>query len=110
MENTKEAIYNLIKDRTNRNPVPSRDIEYELEMTGSEVREYIRELRRDGVLIGSISRRTENEGGYYIIDSEGDFNQTIQHLENRITSMRNTIYKMQIAWINKNSKQQEMTI
>jgi predicted transcriptional regulator len=93
-QEVKDRILWTIKVHTKDSPIGSKQLEVECDLSGSQLRDYIRELRREGQLIGSISMKEEKRGGYYYIHSWAEFDQTIKHLQNRVDSLLNTISKM----------------
>lgn len=74
--------------------VTSKKIERSMKLSGSSVRDGIRELRRSGFLVGSISKRKEQEGGYFICVTSDEYKETRKHLENRVMSIKSTIASM----------------
>ena len=80
-----------IRYRTKENPVFSAELERAFGMTGAEVRNLIRELRREGHPIA-------NDKGYYYAKSYEEFKPTLDDLEHRAESLFNTVKKFKIAF------------
>jgi hypothetical protein len=67
------------------NPISSKTLESENGLSGSGVREIIREARHRKIPIGSDDR------GYYICKNAGEFQHTINHLKSRSLNMLDTL-------------------
>ncbi len=93
----KNEILKELENHTSVNPINSKELEGLYNLSGSEVRDIIRELRRDGNMIGSGSDRGRRQGGYYIIRTIDEYTETRTHIVNRIISLANTVRKMDYA-------------
>ena len=91
------GLVSLLAGRSSANPITSKEIERALGLPGSQIRDMVRELRREGQLIGSASDRHGRKGGYYIIETREEYDDTRQHLVNRLTSLSNTLKRMDAA-------------
>ena len=97
MNQLKESVLTLIKQRSVLNPIKSATLEHLNTISGAKVRDIVRELRQEGCLVGSISKKEEQRGGYYYIKTRTELEITLQHLRSRISSMQHTISAMENA-------------
>ena len=81
-------VLDLIITRTKDNPILSSEIEQVLEMTGGEVRQIIRELRRNRTPIANSSK------GYYLARTFEEIDATINNLHSRAMSQLVTIKEL----------------
>ena len=72
-----EQLLHLIEKRDKDNPIQSREIEKAVQVSGSEVRSIIHELRLSGHPIASDSN------GYYMAGNEDELGHTIAQLKSR---------------------------
>ena len=78
-------IYNEISKRSKYKPIFSKDLEKKFDISGSEIRDTIRGLRRKGEpIVGSNT-------GYYLAAGTEDIKELVADLESRISSMRETV-------------------
>ena len=82
--NLKNCILTSIKCRKKENPVLSRELETSYGLSGTQVRDYIRELRRDGEPV------VATDSGYYFSKEESDVQLIHDDLQRRIISMSKT--------------------
>lgn len=93
----KQMVVSMIESRTAENPIKSKEIEQSLGLTGSQVRDIVREIRQDessGMVIGSESKKEECRGGYFICKTWEEYLPTREHLANRIASLNHTLSAM----------------
>jgi len=95
----KTQVFSIIQEHGSENPVTSRELEAALHIGGALVRDIVRELRRDPDVerrrVGIISHRETKQGGYFIIKTRVELEDTIQNLKSRALSMHETISKME---------------
>jgi len=78
-------VYNEISKCSKYKPIVSKELERKFDISGSEIRDTIRDLRRKGEpIVGSHS-------GYYLATGTADIKELVADLESRISSMRETI-------------------
>ena len=78
-------VYNEIAKRSKYKPIFSKDLEKKFDISGSEIRDTIRGLRRKGEpIVGSNT-------GYYLAAGTEDIKELVADLESRISSMRETV-------------------
>jgi len=78
-------IFNEISKRSKYKPIVSKELERQFGISGPDVRDEIRNLRRKGEpIVGSNT-------GYYLATGTEDIKQLISDMESRISSMRETI-------------------
>lgn len=80
----KADILKIIACGSESAPVKSYKIEESLNVKGSKVRDFVREMRREGISIA------ETKSGYYIAKSFEQIEPTINDLEGRASSMLKT--------------------
>jgi len=85
----KQKILNKLKDRTKKNPIFSGSLETEFGLMGTQVRDIIRQLRREGYEICS------NEKGYWMAQTSEEVDDIIKNLKSRSLSMLETITSLQ---------------
>lgn len=89
-----------LKLRTPECPIYSAELEAHFEITGSEVRDIIRSLRRDGHPIANSSK------GYFYARTYTEIEPTILDLKSRSLSMLETIKKLELNFQTKKQIQQ----
>ena len=78
-------IYNEISKRSKYKPIVSKDLERCFDISGSEVRDIVRVLRRKGEpIVGSNT-------GYFLASGTGEIQELIADLVSRISSMSETV-------------------
>ncbi len=95
----KNDILNSIKLRTSQNPILSSNLEFLYGINGCEVRDIIRELRREGEPIAN------SKHGYYYAKEFSEIEPTISDLENRALSMLETVKKLKLNFPQKQQVQ-----
>jgi len=80
----KANILERVKLHRQDSPVYSAELERLFDITGAEVRDSVRELRREGYPIANSSN------GYYYADSFEQIRNTVEDLEGRASSMLKT--------------------
>ena len=95
MSYNQNGIKAMIFLHKTNNPIRSKQIELDYNISGPQIREIVKELRREGYDICT----TGEKGGYYVADEPKDVLEGIQDLEKRVSSMNKTI-----AMWKKNSK------
>lgn len=85
----KKDVFNFIVSRTRYNPVKSEDIEKRFFITGPDVREIIRDLRRSGEPIVATGK------GYYMAQAKEDVDVIVNDFTKRITSMGKTLRELE---------------
>ena len=85
----KKDVFNLIGSRTRHNPVKSEDIEKRFLISGPDVREIIRDLRRSGEPIVATQK------GYYVAKDKEDVDVIVNDLTKRIASMGKTLRELE---------------
>jgi len=95
-----DSILSSIKLRTSKNPIMSFELEKSYGIPGTEVRNIIRALRRDGYPIAHCSV------GYYYARTSDEIDSTASDLENRAKSLFETASKMR-SYFNRNLQKQE---
>ena len=90
-------VLDLIITRTKDNPILSLEIEEALEMSGGEVREIIRELRRKRTPIANSQK------GYYLARTYEEIEPTINNLHSRAMSQLVTIKELRNSF-NRNTQ------
>jgi len=83
------SIIASIKLRTVDNPITQFSLCNSLKLSGSELRDIVREARKQKIPIGS------GNDGYYLCKSKDELISTMNHLKSRSISMLNTIKYMQ---------------
>lgn len=81
----KDQIESIIKHRTKDNPIYSAEIERRLEIAGTQVRDLIRELRREGKPIANSHK------GYFWAATYEEIEPTLTDLNSRAISLHETI-------------------
>ena len=84
----KEGLLAVLKLYTARNPVLSSALEERFKAAGPQVRDVIRQLRREGHPIANC------ENGYYYARSFTEIEPTLNDLSSRAVSMLNTVRLM----------------
>ena len=97
--NNSNLILASIKLRTKKNPIYSGELESQYNLTGFEVRNIIRELRRDGEPIANSKQ------GYYYARNINEIQETLQDLRGRATSLLNTARLLENRFISDTTKQ-----
>lgn len=80
-----DLFFAKLKLASKEYPVYSAKLESELNISGVQVRDMIRELRRSGVPVANSKQ------GYFIAESYEDIIETITDLESRCNSMHETV-------------------
>lgn len=75
------------------NIASSYELASQLHVNQREVGYLVKDLRHAGHLIGSV-----HGGGYYLIETEGEYETTREHLVSRINGGLATIDKLDQAW------------
>jgi len=86
---TKDLLLIAIKQRDSLNPITSKQLESNLYIEGPQIRDWVREMRREGVPIGSDRK------GYYICKTPSELIHTLADLKSRSLSMLETISALQ---------------
>ncbi len=84
----KEGLLAVLKLYTARNPVLSSVLEERFKAAGTQVRDAIRQLRREGHPIANC------DNGYYYARSFSEIEPTLNDLSSRAVSMLNTVRLM----------------
>jgi Mn-dependent DtxR family transcriptional regulator len=86
------------------NPVKSAELEAAFNMTGSQVRDLVRRLRRQGYWIASGST------GYWIARTRIEYEDSMRHLRSRAMSLLMTLRDMKISLnrVTTEAKQREL--
>ena len=74
------------------NPVLSSNLEIDLHCSGSEIRDGVRSLRRDGVPVGACA------DGYFIAENFAEIEDTIEDLRKRMRSLAITANQLAHAF------------
>jgi len=96
----KDIILKAIRHRTSENPIKSVELvnlcrEYGFSLSNERVRDEIRLMRKEGVLILSVSK---TGGGYYMSQSMEDYLEFRNHnILPRVTDMQDTMKQMDRA-------------
>ena len=89
----KEELCKLLMDySTKEQPIFSKQLEISFKLEGVQVRDIIRQLRREGKPIANSKK------GYFYAQSYEEYEETIQDLYNRSMSMLETIKAMRNAF------------
>ena len=96
----KLEILASIKLRTKENPVFSHHLETSYGLSGTEIRDIVRELRREGYPIAN------SKSGYYFANNYEEIEPTINDLESRAFSMLETVKKLKLNF----SRPQQSTL
>lgn len=88
----KDEIEAKLRLHRKENPVYSKEIENCFNITGVQVRDIIRELRREGKPVANSKQ------GYYWARNEIELQETIEDLESRSFSMLKTIEGLRKAF------------
>lgn len=81
------AVEIKLKIHNKKNPILSSQLENEFQIAGSQVRDIIHLLRRQGLPIANAGGQSE---GYFYADNYGELEPTLIDLKSREDSMRTT--------------------
>lgn len=87
---TKEVL-SLTEQADPDHPITSREIEMILSISGSYVRDCVRDLRRKGIPICMISNSKSRRGGYFWSDNPYYTDRMIGNIKGRIISLSTTL-------------------
>ena len=91
---TKSFVLNIIKAYDKENPIHSGKLESRTGLKGIQIRDFVRELRREGEPICHSSK------GYYYTEDKAEVQKTIDNLEGRAASMYATASALRSKVIN----------
>ena len=89
-----DNILARIRLRTKDNPILSKELEQDFNLIDTEIRDMIREFRRSGIPIASSKK------GYFYARNYEELRATIEDLEGRCNSMKETLDKLKGIWKN----------
>lgn len=95
-----DLFFAKLKLASKSDPVYSAKLEIDLKLSGVQVRDMIRELRRSGVPVANSKQ------GYFIAESYEEIKETIIDLESRCNSMHETVSALKKIF--KNDLQNEL--
>lgn len=81
--------------------ITSKELEEKLDLSGVQIREAVNRLRSRGELVGSISNKKDQTGGYFICMTPEEVHVTLKHLKARTCGIYNAIRGMEDGLVTK---------
>jgi|GEM_PF-5062649 len=81
--------------------ITSKELEEQLGLSGVQIREAVNRLRSRGELVGSISNKKDQTGGYFLCTTPDEAHITLRHLKARTCGIYNAIRGMEDGLVQK---------
>ena len=75
--------------------ITSKELEETLGLSGVQIREAVNRLRSRGELVGSVSNKKDQTGGYFLCMTPDEAYITLRHMKARISGIHNAIRGME---------------